>query len=111
MQLIVTGASGFIGRNVLLRAPRDWQIAALYNQTTELPAFVDAHRLTHVTAAHCDLLAPESVSGMARPVGRAHAVLHLAAYVDAAASAARPRWELRLTTLALVSLLLHESVD
>ena len=30
MRVIVTGASGFIGRNVLLRAPRDWQIVAVY---------------------------------------------------------------------------------
>ena len=33
MQVIVTGASGFIGRNVLLRAPRDWAITALYHHT------------------------------------------------------------------------------
>ena len=26
MKLLVTGASGFIGHNVLLRAPRDWEI-------------------------------------------------------------------------------------
>ena len=29
MRVIVTGASGFIGRNVLLRAPRDWEIVAV----------------------------------------------------------------------------------
>ena len=35
MHLVVTGASGFIGRNVLLRAPRDWQITAVANRTPE----------------------------------------------------------------------------
>src|SRR5205085_10921058 len=29
MRVIVTGAAGFIGRNFLLRAPRDWEIFAV----------------------------------------------------------------------------------
>ena len=33
MKLLVTGASGFIGHNVLLRAPREWDIVAVYNST------------------------------------------------------------------------------
>jgi nucleoside-diphosphate-sugar epimerase len=32
MRVIVTGASGFIGHNVLLRAPRDWEIVAVYHR-------------------------------------------------------------------------------
>ena len=45
MRVIVTGASGFLGRNVLLRAPRSWQITALYHRTSELDA---THRGTRV---------------------------------------------------------------
>ena len=45
VQLIVTGASGFIGHNVLLRAPRDWEIVAVYHRTPGLEAFVDAQGL------------------------------------------------------------------
>ena len=44
MRLVVTGASGFIGRNVLLRAPRDWEIVAVYNRTAGLEAFVGSQR-------------------------------------------------------------------
>ena len=40
MRLVVTGASGFIGRNVLLRAPRDWEIVAVAHRTPGLEAFV-----------------------------------------------------------------------
>ena len=32
-EVIVTGASGFIGHNVLLRAPREWDIVAVYHAT------------------------------------------------------------------------------
>ena len=44
MKVVVTGASGFIGHNVLLRAPRDWDIVAVYHSTPGLEAFVDAAR-------------------------------------------------------------------
>ena len=40
MKLLVTGASGFIGHNVLLRAPREWEILAVYHSTPGLEAFV-----------------------------------------------------------------------
>ncbi len=32
MNVLVTGASGFIGHNVLLRAPREWEIVAVYTR-------------------------------------------------------------------------------
>ena len=41
---VVTGASGFIGHNVLLRAPREWDIVAVYHSTPGLEAFVEAAR-------------------------------------------------------------------
>ena len=30
MKVLVTGASGFIGRSLLLRIPKDWEIVAAY---------------------------------------------------------------------------------
>jgi len=55
MKLLVTGASGFIGHNVLLRAPRDWDIVALYHSTAGLEAFVRDQGLTNVRPMQCDL--------------------------------------------------------
>src|SRR5882762_2209074 len=108
MRVIVTGASGFIGRNVLLRAPRSWEIAAVFNRTAGLAAFVEAHRLRHVTPVRRDLLEPAAVRALATGVGgRADAVLYLAANGDPAASAERPRWDLESNTLALVNFLEH----
>ena len=54
MNVVVTGASGFIGRNVLLRAPREWTIYATYHATTDLPAFVQEHGLSHVRPVRCN---------------------------------------------------------
>lgn len=105
MRLLVTGASGFIGRNVLQRAPRAWQIAALYNRTRDLPAFVSEHALTNVTPIACDLFEPDAVSAAAAQVGRVDAVLYLAANGDPARSAEHPRQDLDLNTVALVNFL------
>ncbi len=111
MKLLLTGASGFIGRNVLLRAPRDWEIVAVYNRTTDLPAFVADRNLTRVTAVACDLVDADAVRDLGRRVGRADAVLHLAANGDPAVSAERARWDLELNTVAVVNVLERIAMD
>ena len=105
MKVLVTGASGFIGHNVLLRAPREWQIVALYNHTPGLEEFVRLHQLDGVRAVRCDLTDAAAVAEFARTNGSFDACLYLAANGDPAKSADRPVWDLTLNTLALVTLL------
>jgi nucleoside-diphosphate-sugar epimerase len=111
VKLLLTGASGFIGHNVLLRAPRDWEIVAVYHQTPGLEAFVEAQGLSHVRPVRCDLLDEGAVQAMARDIGRPDAMLYLAANGDPAASAERPRWDLDSNTAAFVTTLEHCPAD
>jgi len=111
MRVILTGASGFIGHNVLLRAPRDWDIIAVSHRTPGLDAFVAEHRLSHVHPVQCDLTDAGAVQALAAQAGRADAALYLAANGDPAASAERPRWDLESNTVALVTFLEHCPVD
>ena len=106
MKLLLTGASGFIGHNVLLRAPRDWEIVAVYHRTPGLEDFVKAQGLSNVRPFRCDLLNEDEVKSLARAIGgRPDAMLYLAANGDPAASAERPRWDLESNTVALVTCL------
>ena len=111
MRLIVTGAAGFVGRNVLLRAPREWEIVAVARRAHDLEAFVAQHRLPHVRVVGGDLTDAAAVQALAAAVGRADAALYLAANGDPAASAERPRWDLESNTLAPVTFLEHCQVD
>jgi nucleoside-diphosphate-sugar epimerase len=112
VKLVLTGASGFIGHNVLLRAPREWEIVAVYNRTPGLEAFVKAEGLSHVRPVKCDLLNEDDVKSLARVIGgKPDAMLYLAANGDPAASAERPRWDLESNTLAFVTCLEHCPAD
>jgi nucleoside-diphosphate-sugar epimerase len=108
VNLVVTGASGFIGHNVLLRAPRDWTIFAVYHSTPGLEQFVQEHGLTNVRPVRCNLLNQSEVQSLARTIGATpEAMLYLAANGDPAASASRPRWDLEANTVAFVTCLEH----
>ena len=112
MKVVVTGASGFIGHNVLLRAPRDWTIYAVYHSTPGLEQFVQQHGLGHVRPVRCDLLNIADVQSLARAIGgKPDAMLYLAANGDPAASASRPRWDLESNTVAFVTCLEHCPAD
>lgn len=112
MRVIVTGAAGFIGRNVLLRAPREWSIVAVSRHAPDLRAFAAQHGLAHVDSAHCDLMNEDDLRQLARRIGgKADAVLYLAANGDPAASAAQPKWDLESNTLGLVNFLEHVPVN
>jgi UDP-glucose 4-epimerase len=107
MKLLLTGASGFIGHNVLLRAPREWEIVAVYHRTPGLEAFVAEQGLSNVRVAQCDLRDEDAVKALAAGMGRPDAMLYLAANGDPAASAERPRWDLESNTAAFVTTLEH----
>jgi UDP-glucose 4-epimerase len=105
VRLIVTGASGFIGRNVLVRAPRDWQILATYNEASDFPAFLEEQRLMNVLPIRCDLTNQGEVAALCGTAGEVDSALYLAANGDPAASTRDPFRDLRLNAEAMLTFL------
>ena len=103
MRLLVTGASGFIGRNLLLAVPHDWEVVATFRETDLVP-FCREHGLVHVRPVRADLggerldrVLPESFDGC----------VFLAANGDPARSVPQPLLDLRSNAASLVALLEH----
>lgn len=106
MRLLVTGASGFIGKNFLLGAPREWEIVATYLTAVGFPDFLTTMGLRRVLPVRCDLTEAEEVKTLAKEHGdEFDAILFLAANGDPVRSAAEPAWDLRAHTLSLVTVL------
>jgi len=111
MDLVITGASGFLGRNVLRRAPADWRITALYNRDDAFPRFVSELGRRGVTAVRCDLANAADVAAFVRDRGvEWEACLYLAARVDIPWSVREPAADLMANTIPFLNFLEHVRV-
>lgn len=112
MRLLVTGASGFIGRNLLLGTDPDWAVFALYRRSADFPEWVREKRLAHVVPIRCDLTRPEDAQVLARELGgQTDGIVHLAANGDPVCSVRDPRGDLLDGPVGLVTLLTAVACD
>ncbi len=95
MRLLVTGASGFIGRRFLETAPADWSIAALWNRREDFPGFVEGLGRPGLLAHRADLSDTNGTRALGRSIGADFdAILHLAANGDPTRSLSDPASDL-----------------
>jgi nucleoside-diphosphate-sugar epimerase len=106
MNLLVTGASGFLGRNFLIRAPGDWRILALYRNDAGFPEFASRLNKPNLSPVRCDLADPGQVAELFERHGSDwDACLYLAAKVDIPWSVREPGQDLSLNAMSLLHLL------
>jgi nucleoside-diphosphate-sugar epimerase len=106
MNLLVTGASGFVGRNLLMRAPADWRIVAMYKRDDQFPGFVSRLNRFNVVPARCDLAKSADVKRFVREHGEEwDACLYLAGKVDIPWSVREPKGDLLANTVPVQNLL------
>lgn len=103
MKVLVTGASGFIGKNVLLGLPSEWQVVATYHRNESFPEFLRAHSLGNVTPVRADLADGPSTAALHERFKAFDACVYLAANGDPAYSARAPVEDLRANALALLN--------
>ena len=106
MKILLTGASGFLGRNFILRAPGHWNILAVYRNDTGFPEFLSALGRENIRAARCDLADAEQTSALVQQYGSEwECCLYLSAKVDIPWSTREPRNDLLLNACPLLNLL------
>lgn len=91
MRILVTGASGFIGRRLIELAPPDWEVSAIWNRTP-------------IKGIQCDLTDRRAVALLAREYD---VVLALAANGDPVYSQANPVDDVMRTTVVSVNTFSH----
>jgi len=110
MRVLVTGASGFIGKNLLLAMPSGWQVVAQYCRSATFQEFLSAARLENTTALQADLSTDEGAERVALSPAF-DCCIFLAANGDPAVSAEWPGFDLVSNALTLVRLLERVSFE
>lgn len=107
MRLLITGASGFIGRNVLLALPRTWEVVALHrSDNPDFLRFIQFHQLGHVRPVACDLTDAHQVSHTINLVGGDfEGCIALASNTSIPHSIEQPVQDLMTNTVGLLHLL------
>jgi nucleoside-diphosphate-sugar epimerase len=105
MRLLVTGASGFVGRNLLLALPRDWQVTATYHRDASFPEWVRKRELSHVAALRLDLADAGGFAPLDSGERAFDSCVYLAANGDPAYSERAPLDDLRANAVSMVNVL------
>jgi nucleoside-diphosphate-sugar epimerase len=114
VRILITGASGFIGKNLLLTLKQyqdDLEIVALYHQNP-LRDFLDANGLGKIRAVGCDLSQKEDVHNLRSQIGeRFDYCVYLAANGNPSLSVSNPLHDVTLNTVSIVSFLQCFHID
>tara|TARA_Y100000310_G_C20682269_1_gene816687 strand:+ start:2401 stop:3321 length:921 start_codon:yes stop_codon:yes gene_type:complete len=106
MKLLLTGASGFLGKNFMELAPKDIEITGIYNSSTDIVNFVEEKKLTNVKLFKCDLTNKKEVEDLFEKIGKDfNYCLFLAANVDIPLSFKNPELDFKITVTGLQNFL------
>jgi nucleoside-diphosphate-sugar epimerase len=108
MRIIVTGASGFIGKNLILSFPPEWQITALFYNNNKFFNFPKERKLKNVKSFQCDLREEKDVENLFSQVGNDFDVcVYLSAKVDIPGSVIDPVSDMQFNVQSILNFLRH----
>lgn len=106
MRLLVAGASGFIGKNLILKAPSEWDITGLYCTKADFPDFLIDRKITNVRSVRCDLSDNEAVRRAFEEAGHEFdAAVFVVGNSDIGLSIRDPKLDINSNITTLINLL------
>src|SRR5947208_16904549 len=102
MHLLITGASGFIGRNLLAGVPGDWRVVATYHRSTDFVEFLQRNGLRHVEPLCLDLARDGAGARLAAVSSEVDACIFLAANGNPAHAVEDAKLDMMANTETLV---------
>ncbi len=106
MRLLLAGASGFIGKNLILKAPSEWEITGIYFKSTNFLDFLASGGIKNVQPLQCDLTSEEEVAIKFEKVKTEFdAAIFLVGNSDIGLSVRDPIFDLRANLISLINLL------
>ena len=106
MKVLLTGASGFIGKNFLENAPKDIEIIAVYNSSRDIENFVKEKNLNNITLYKCDLTKKEETNALFEKIGEdVEYCIYLAGNVNIPLSITNPIHDMNINAGALMNFL------
>ncbi|RXJ67409.1 hypothetical protein CRV08_10800 [Halarcobacter ebronensis] len=108
-KILLTGASGFIGKNFIKYSPLEYEIYAIYNQNLDFPNFVKNRK--NVKAYKVDLTDENSIKNTNLVTINFDVCLFLSANGDPAYSVQYPIDDLNKNTIAVLKSIEHFKID
>lgn len=106
MRLLLTGASGFLGKNFIELAQKDFEIIAIYNKSNDIENFIKEKKLKNVKLYRCDLTKKDEVETLFAKIGRNFEnCIYLAGNVNVPVSITNPVDDLNANVVALINFL------
>ena len=106
MRLLLTGASGFVGKNFLENAPKDIEIIAVYNNSKDIENFVKEKKLNNIQLYKCDLTKKKETDALFEKIGKEiEYCIYLAGNVNIPLSITNPKEDLNMNAGALINFL------
>jgi len=106
LRVIIPGASGFIGKNLLTNVPHGWDIVATYNTDKSFLSFVEGLHSNKIVAEKCDFLNLHDLESLKRKCGAHYNLcIYLLANSDPSKSVVDPSFDLRCNTESLINFL------
>lgn len=106
MKILITGASGFIGRNFLELAQKDIEIIGIYNSSKDIQDLIKKKNLKNVKLYKCDLTNEKETKDLFNKIGKKFDYcLYLASNINVPLSKEDPKKDAELTIFTLLNFL------